>query len=512
MDGRYLTGSVGATTDAAICSICKQDWVVDGPCDHEPGQMYDSIPGFLITGNLKYGEYSIVNMPADPLSQVLEFVTDGVSTKREIANSEYGVEILMENIQSSDMVGVVITDAQAPAKTEIIVADVQTVPAAEVVVVVDVASVQDTALQTETLPVEATVPAPVADTKPTVEDVLQKLFETDKGLSDEDVEFLYAEQETLLDAEAVDAKLSTETRKKMASSSFCGPNRSFPVPDCAHYTAAKRLIGKYKGPGDQSSIMACVERKGKALGCPSAKASKPADAEILPVDTQVQDATFCPCSVVPLDKFTDEQLLAIHEHLKSKIAIPEDTLLKASLEQEKELCKVVADLEGTIGTLRDEASVLVFKYDASLEDMHQQQEMLCSDKAKTRALKINYLRLLALVGEKKMRDAAEFSALSEEVVDAEIEKTQVLVDMEKIYHKLNDGMSRIPDGQAIDNPVLTIDTGKTPKDEAKVVLTVDKLKEIERQYTTLLFQPGAGAEAAKAYIASLQAIGVIPKN
>lgn len=32
-----------------------------------------------------------------------------------------------------------------------------------------------------------------------------------------------------------DAKLSTSQRKKLKGSSFCGPNRSFPVPDCAHY-------------------------------------------------------------------------------------------------------------------------------------------------------------------------------------------------------------------------------------------------------------------------------------
>lgn len=38
----------------------------------------------------------------------------------------------------------------------------------------------------------------------------------------------------------------------------------------SHYTAALRLIGRYKGSGDKSRIRACIMRKGKQLGCPGA--------------------------------------------------------------------------------------------------------------------------------------------------------------------------------------------------------------------------------------------------
>lgn len=88
LDKRYLTGSVGARTDAAVCSICKQDWVKDGFCDHEPGHKYDGILCFTITGNLSYGEFSIVNMPADPGSQVLELSFNGDFKHREITNAQ----------------------------------------------------------------------------------------------------------------------------------------------------------------------------------------------------------------------------------------------------------------------------------------------------------------------------------------------------------------------------------------------------------------------------------------
>jgi len=71
-----------------------------------------------------------------------------------------------------------------------------------------------------------------------------------------------------------DAKLSTTKRKKLSSKTFCGPNRSFPVPDCSHVTAARRLIGRAKvAPETKSRIMACVNRKSKSMGCGGGKDS-----------------------------------------------------------------------------------------------------------------------------------------------------------------------------------------------------------------------------------------------
>lgn len=64
-----------------------------------------------------------------------------------------------------------------------------------------------------------------------------------------------------------DATLSSSQRKKLPDSAFCGPQRSFPIPDCAHVTAGLRLLGRYKGPGDKSKIRACIMRKAKDLGC-----------------------------------------------------------------------------------------------------------------------------------------------------------------------------------------------------------------------------------------------------
>lgn len=70
-------------------------------------------------------------------------------------------------------------------------------------------------------------------------------------------------------------KLSTKERKALKKGSFCGPGRSFPVNDCAHYTAALRLLNRSKySDSTKASIRACVNRKGKAMGCSGAKKEK----------------------------------------------------------------------------------------------------------------------------------------------------------------------------------------------------------------------------------------------
>lgn len=65
-----------------------------------------------------------------------------------------------------------------------------------------------------------------------------------------------------------DAQLTTEQRNSLAEDVFCGPDRSFPIPDCAHVTAARRLIGRYKGPqSSKDKIMACVNKKAENMKC-----------------------------------------------------------------------------------------------------------------------------------------------------------------------------------------------------------------------------------------------------
>ncbi len=57
-------------------------------------------------------------------------------------------------------------------------------------------------------------------------------------------------------------KLTAAQRHKLSKSAFCGPNRSFPVPDHAHAVAARRLIGRaHVSASVKKQILACVARK-----------------------------------------------------------------------------------------------------------------------------------------------------------------------------------------------------------------------------------------------------------
>jgi hypothetical protein len=73
----------------------------------------------------------------------------------------------------------------------------------------------------------------------------------------------------------IGATLTTEQRKKLKSSTYCGPNRSFPIPDCVHVRAAKVYLNRSNfSTSVKQKIAACINRKAKALGCPGTKPAK----------------------------------------------------------------------------------------------------------------------------------------------------------------------------------------------------------------------------------------------
>lgn len=70
-------------------------------------------------------------------------------------------------------------------------------------------------------------------------------------------------------------KLTTKDRKKLKSGTFCGPSRSFPIPDCKHVAVAKTYLARSKfSASTKKKIAACINRKAKALGCDVSKKAK----------------------------------------------------------------------------------------------------------------------------------------------------------------------------------------------------------------------------------------------
>lgn len=89
LSNRWKTTSVGFVPSAAFCSVCAQNWKTKGPCDHEPGNVYeikDEESGrkskslaYLIVPPGNYDHIAFVNTPAQGLS--------GVSDIGEVADS-----------------------------------------------------------------------------------------------------------------------------------------------------------------------------------------------------------------------------------------------------------------------------------------------------------------------------------------------------------------------------------------------------------------------------------------
>lgn len=71
LGGRLLTVSIGATTDAAYCSICGTDIISEGFCGHMKGQEYDGQVAEWIVGNVYFDELSWVNVPADSNAMIV---------------------------------------------------------------------------------------------------------------------------------------------------------------------------------------------------------------------------------------------------------------------------------------------------------------------------------------------------------------------------------------------------------------------------------------------------------
>ncbi len=90
---------------------------------------------------------------------------------------------------------------------------------------------------------------------------------------------------------AMGKKLTTKERKDMKKATFCGPNRSFPIPDCKHVAVAKTYLGRAKfSQATKKKIAACINRKAKALGCNVSKKAK-ADVELALMDDPIFEST-----------------------------------------------------------------------------------------------------------------------------------------------------------------------------------------------------------------------------
>ena len=338
LDGRYMTFSAGSTTDRHVCSICNQDWVSEGMCEHRHGKMYDGEICVFITGDFIVLEGSVVNTPADDLSQIVSIeLSDNQESNTAVDSYSYPEEIMFSdsNYNLGEINGLQTakqiegSDNEEEEEEEVTAKEedreydhsmtldesaMEELHSKGVTYIEESSGNQkmtirvtyngerrennstnetsepkenDMNLETEKEVVEATTNDDSTE-ETIVESVDASSLEERKEeetKSPPPVE-PEPEEETLDDSLDIDwnildlalqatmaqtgSNLSIEDREQLDDAAFCGPDRSFPIPDCIHVDAAKNLITNTK-LSDQvkDKVLALVDERAETLACDS---------------------------------------------------------------------------------------------------------------------------------------------------------------------------------------------------------------------------------------------------
>jgi hypothetical protein len=483
-DGRFDAVSTSfRSPEGACCFICGKNWA-DGLCDHtDIGESYEDEneekwPMMLVPSSHKYDEVSLVVMDADPITAIHVF--DNVENndinktinyddawKSNIPTSNFVYEFkdceednnMAKKSQKEDPV----KDMPALSdKAKVVFDFIKTVrPELNEDKLVEYAnSISDLQLENGKYPNQED--AEIDDNTAilyALEDLETKSEEINADViyAEFEKEFDLMKEEGLLTEDSLaDAKLSSEKRSKLSKSTFCGPNRSFPVPDCAHVTAAKRLIGRYKGPGSKSSILACVNRKAKALGCgTSSDSTNKVEPDVIKFDMPT-----CEC----MSKATDAEARALFAKAEAELIARNLTVVRecskcADFEAEltknktevEDLKKKLHDANNTLSVLREELRFQQSDY------LYQVDKYIDLD-TKYRAYKEEKLAIIGtLVGKYKSIDIAK-----ESLKDADINTIEAPImdalEMDKILEKLHNGMAHEPKtGDLLKSPAICTD-------------------------------------------------------
>lgn len=445
LDGRYITGSVGAVSDKAVCSVCNTDWLEEEHCGHRPGRIYDGKKCVVVAGNLEYDEYSFVNTPADRHSGILQIQNSLIQDSTDHVVKFFPVFGGIEEDTIS------MKDTTATAQVQDSVSETPIETQTEVTPVVT----DDAAAAAQLVDLQAT---PVNE----LETLLDKLL-TGNKLTDEENEKLYELQLSHMDKEVIeDSKLPAAKRKKLAASAFCGPQKTFLVTDCAHATAASKLLATYKGPGDTANIAAAIARKVKAFGCDAAVVQNSVKDNVQETGT-VQEVVATPtvhdfsfrCEITETE-ISDGVKVALSKdflnHMLEKFG--KDAVAAAVLAAElaadpselQALVDEVAKNEELVGELRDRVNALQKELKAAYDDMVQIEDQLISSKENARSAKLKNAHLFhQLDGSLTDELKSQLNVLSDEVLDTTLAALTAKVDINKITDKLNSGLSRTPE-------------------------------------------------------------------
>lgn len=498
-DGLWDSVSVSFKTDHAFCSICATDWAdEDGPCEHIPGKIYEDKDtgteerALLIPGDMKFSECSLVNFDADPHT-VIEIATGNMMDSEEptcqlfsddtcyeaknvsweLTDSERGAD--MKKINVKDGTPIELNDAEE-AIFDLIK---KSRPDAEDEVLANYAKKIASLNQDDGTFVDQAESELDDETylKYALEDLETEgeKINADEVYSDIEKELEDMVKEDLITQEEYeDAKLSTEARKKLKGSTFCGPDRSFPVPDCAHVTAARRLIGRYKGPGNKSAILACVERKAKTLGC-----NKSDDSITTPLQNEKEPKG--------LDTLTDKELHEMFHDVEAEMIGRKLTIQRpcsecaANVKKADELQTVNDELQIKL----DEANSILNILRQELRDEFINYKTVVDESVivrnELRKVRADYAATVSvLTGKHENLDDATKALEEAKEFDKEFENIFDSVDLGEVFGKMNNGMVNDDPNGSVDNPVVNTDKDNDQNPEGLTVTEqaiIDRIKE-----------------------------------
>jgi len=470
-DGRFDAVSTSFRSPGhAYCSECQQNWAQDGFCEHEPGKEYgdedEEVVCALVPGVYKYDEVSFVVMDGDPLTQVSighhdnkrEFTVPVKDWKNMDENPKFTFSFrdYKEDKNMADKVEeVVLSDAEKEMLTAVktlrpeLDDDKATEFAKQLVSIKgDDGKYPDQVeaeLNDETAFLYALENLEVTDQE----------VDQDAAYAEFEKEFDLMKDEGLFNEEQVtDAKLSTEKRNKLSKSTFCGPDRSFPVPDCAHVTAAQRLIGRYKGPGNKATILACVARKAKALGCGKDV------VETKQEEVQADKLEVPTCDMIAtLDDQSARELFNLMESamITRNLKLDRPCAKCAASEDEANSAKVaLSDAENKVSKLENTLSVLREELRNQMSDYMAQVDRYVDLGVELTAAKKDHLALVGTLRGKYENVEKAMDSLAE----ANLSEQQAIImedfKVEDVMSKMNDGMANTPN-ETIENPTANKD-------------------------------------------------------
>lgn len=264
-DRRYLTVSPGFVANHK-CSVCGNDRFTY--CEHQPGHKYDGQLAYRSYDKMKYVHLAVVAEPADPNAQIEEVVdiTEGDSQSGYSGFTMYvGMSDMMhseyDNLHVNGVNHFVLDDNSQIYVPMEYYAEKHSNDNKSVVISgdnLDNNDIEEDNMTTKTQ----------QDPKKNIENCPD--CQEEDSWSAEDLVIigkLEAEIDTLLETQG-DKRLTAKERKNLPDSAFCGPGRSFPVPDCKHARAALSLLGRSDyAESTKKKIRACVNRKAESMKC-----------------------------------------------------------------------------------------------------------------------------------------------------------------------------------------------------------------------------------------------------